>query len=268
MTSKRMNNESEKHLEEMVDLCSEMNNRTNSVTTKKRSIDNMDEKDVIEYKGRKQQKLNEKERKKIEYETDEDDEDYNEEEQDDDDEEEEDTNEEETGENDNKKEKEKERIRIRRGESYEEQNRLDMIDMWFNHDEDFNDDQTPYIYTNGDGFAVDVHLDRGGDTLDTTLMESRNRNRCIFARHIQTYKNGSNVSKHCKPWGHNNILHNDDFIIKQKFFNCNGELSSIIIQNTDSGCDIMLTEKFFYGWTDDKTGADWFEYHTAKDTVK
>lgn len=84
------------------------------------------------------------------------------------------------------------------------------------------------------------------------LLSEKNKKRSLFSRHILTYTNGSIVSKHCAPYGNLDLLSNDMFIIKRKFFNSNSELVNVLIEHAYSSSvrEYLIGPDFFLGWLD------------------
>jgi len=69
-----------------------------------------------------------------------------------------------------------------------------------------------------------------------------------FARSLCSFKNGTEVTKICGPWGEDNVLHEHYVHIKKKIYQANGELQFVAIEL--KGREYLLSRLFFDGWMD------------------
>jgi hypothetical protein len=112
-----------------------------------------------------------------------------------------------------------------------------------------------------DGLSVERAEDCGvGHGCD--VLEDRDKRRVLFARHLESYTDGTLVGKHQAPWGHMELLHNSLVTLETKFYNRKGEMTHAVVR-TSHGLPLLLGKDYLHHWTSSRQMAEYFEYHRS-----
>lgn len=110
-----------------------------------------------------------------------------------------------------------------------------------------------------DGLSVEQADDCGvGHGCD--LLEDRDKRRVLFARHLESYPDGTVVGKHQAPWGHAGVLHNSHLTLETKFYNSKGKMTHAVVR-TQHGLPLLLEREYLNHWTSARQMAEYFDYH-------
>lgn len=82
-------------------------------------------------------------------------------------------------------------------------------------------------------------------------LEEKNAKMCGFARSIATFKNGTIVSKHSRPYGQSAVLYNKKVRILQKVYNDDSHLVFVTLKAIDEPHrEYCIQSRFFASWMD------------------
>jgi hypothetical protein len=86
--------------------------------------------------------------------------------------------------------------------------------------------------------------------MNDALYGSRFEFRKSFSKTLTSYDEGTMVCKQDEPWGHNNELYNQEFLIKEKYLRSNtGEIHFIKVQDLSNKREYILRDEYFNSWT-------------------
>ena len=121
----------------------------------------------------------------------------------------------------------------------------------------------PYFFEDTDVPVLEV-TDRNDLPDSMAYYSPAELSRSIFARNLRSYPNGTRVEKHCRPWGSNQVLRGNVFVLKRKFVSVDGDMRGAIISSTDVGVDLYVPRDFLEGWTGEMQRKEYAEFHHKK----